>query len=131
MKYLLDTHVWLWALSGNEKLGPDTRSILEDHHNLLYLSSVSSWEITIKWQLGKIELPEEPQVLVRNSLRDNHLRPLDISHKHGCEVASLPAHHKDPFDRLLIAQAQCERLVLITADAEIMKYGPATHWAPR
>ncbi len=129
MKLLLDTHVWLWAISEPSRLGPRTREALQSFQTSVYLSAVSSWEVAIKWRLGKLELPARPGELVKDSLRTNGFLRLDIFHEHGWKVADLPDHHRDPFDRLLVAQAVCERLTLLTADALITAYPCPVMWA--
>ncbi len=122
MKLLLDTHIWLWMVSAPQQLSVDTRKILENEANQLFLSAASSWEISIKYGLGKLKLPEPPaEFIVPRLLRDG-IDSLAIEHAHTVQVASLPQLHSDPFDRILIAQAQVERLVLVTADASICKY---------
>ena len=130
MKYLLDSHVWLWAFGAEPgKIGPRTLEILESGDSELYLSAVTSWEICIKWALGRIELKERPDQLVWHSLKENRLIPLPVTHEQTWLVSDLVAHHSDPFDRLLIAQAIREELVLITADAQIRPYPVSIQWA--
>lgn len=128
--FLLDTHVWLWARAGSPKLGPRTRSLLQDNANPVFLSAVTTWEITIKWGLGKLKLPQRPASLVRDSLASNQLLPLAITHEHAWRVGDLPPLHHDPFDRLLIAQALAENLDLITANPQVRAYPLNTRWAP-
>ena len=99
-----------------ERLRPVVREILEDGTNDLALSAASSWEIAIKYALGRLPLPQPPDVYVPEQLAKGSVRPLRIEHTHALHVASLPRHHKDPFDRLLIAQAQVEGMTVITAD---------------
>ncbi|MBX3169566.1 MAG: type II toxin-antitoxin system VapC family toxin [Candidatus Eremiobacteraeota bacterium] len=129
MKLLLDTHVWLWSVAEPEQLGPRTTQILSRLDSEIYLSAVSAWEAAIKWGLRKLSLPGRPEELVRDSLAINHFRRLEISHSHGCGVADLPDHHRDPFDRLLISQALCENLTLLTADNAILAYRVPILWA--
>ena len=130
MKYLLDTHVWLWAFTGQPgKIGPATRAILESGESELYLSAVTSWELSIKWALRRLELKGRPEQLILQSLKENRLIPLFISHEHTWGVADLPPHHHDPFDRLLVAQAIREGLMLITCDQDIRAYPVSIQWA--
>ena len=130
MKYLLDTHIWLWAFTSQMgKLGPATRAILESGDSELYLSAVTSWELSIKWALGRLEMAGRPDQLISQSLRENQLTPLAVSHEQAWLVGDLPPHHHDPFDRLLVAQAIREGLVLITCDQEIRAYPVSIHWA--
>jgi len=123
MRFLLDTHVWLWTLTAPDRLSADTRALLEDPANQLLLSAASSWEIAIKYRLGKLPLPEPPSVFVPPRLVRDGIAELPIRHHHALAVANLPQHHNDPFDRLLIAQAQVERLTLISADRRLAPYG--------
>lgn len=127
--FLLDTHVWLWARANSPQLGPLTRALLAAEANKIFLSSVTTWEITIKWRLGKLALPDRPAVIVLDSLNNNRLLPLAVSHEHSWRVGDLPDLHNDPFDRLLIAQALTEKLDLITADAQIRHYPVNVRWA--
>lgn len=126
MKILLDTHVWLWWLSEPERLPGAIREALEDGENPLYLSVLTSWEIAIKYATGKLPLPEPPLVFVEKRLQRDGLQTLHIEHRHALAVAQLPMHHHDPFDRLLIAQARDESMVLATVDAKIKAYEVAT-----
>lgn len=122
MRLLLDTHVWLWWLTEPERLPADIHAALEDGGNELYLSVVISWEIAIKYALGKLPLPEPPAAFVEARLVRDGLHTLHIEHRHALAVAELPFHHHDPFDRLLIAQAQGESMVLATVDPKIKAY---------
>ena len=106
MRYLLDTRVWLWAFTGDlARFGPRTAAILNDGQSDLYLSAVTSWEISIKWALRRLELTERPEQLL----------PLAITHEPAWLVGDLAAHHSDPFDRQLFAQAMRENLTLLWA----------------
>lgn len=129
MNYLLDTHVFLWARVEGAQIGPRTWEILGDPKQRIYLSAVVSWEISIKWRLGKLKLPDRPSNLVRLSLEQNSLRSLSVTHDHSLQVGDLPDHHHDPFDRLLVAQAVVENLILITADPQLKAYPARIHWA--
>ena len=122
MKILLDTHCWLWWLSTPDRLGEEVLRCVEDPANDVFLSAASSWEIAIKHALGKLPLPEPPARFVPERLRRDGILPLPIQHAHSLHVASLPQHHRDPFDRLLIAQAQLERMHLVTADSQLQAY---------
>lgn len=130
MRYLLDTHVWLWAFQGDlGKFGPQTSAALHSGASELFLSAVTSWEISIKWALGRLVLRDRPEQLINQSLKENRLTALPITHQHAWLVGDLAAHHSDPFDRLLIAQAIREGLTLITADPLIRPYPVAILWA--
>ena len=131
MKYLIDTGVWIWLLAEPEKL---SRAVLQKFHGdkeELFLSAASVWEMAIKWSKGKLTLPEPPATHVPSRMLKLGVRPLPISQQHALAVAILPAHHHDPFDRLLIAQAQMENMTLITADREFEKYSVKLLWAGR
>ena len=121
-RLLLDTHVWLWSITTPRKLGKEGRSLLENTDNELFLSAASSWEIAIKYRLGRLALPEPPHTFIPPRLIRDCIRPLPVEHHHACLVANLPDLHRDPFDRLLIAQAQTEHMTFITADQELKDY---------
>ena len=122
MKLLLDTQVWLWMQAEPDRLGPEARRLLEDTRNALLLSAASSWEMAIKYALGKLDLPESPDTYVPDRMRRSGVTPLPVAHGHAVAVASLPHHHRDPFDRLLVAQAAVERLPLMTTDPVFDRY---------
>ena len=124
MKLLLDTQLLLWAAGQPEKLSAGARALLEAADNELLFSAASIWEITIKSSLGREDFHVEPRVL-RRGLLDNGYLELPITSQHAVGVDSLPGLHRDPFDRLLVAQAQSEGIMLITADAQVAQYpGP-------
>jgi PIN domain nuclease of toxin-antitoxin system len=129
MKLLLDTQCWLWMQASPERLNDQAHNLLTDAGVELVLSAASSWEIAIKYALGKLPLPERPEQYLPQRLRDDGIEPLPITHTHALRVAALPAHHRDPFDRLLISQAQCERLPLLTADRLLTTYDVEIIWA--
>lgn len=122
MKILLDTHVWLWWLSEPERLPSRIRQAIEEGSNEILISVASSWEIAIKHALGKLPLPESPESFVPSRLQREGFGTLHIQHRHALAVASLPPHHRDPFDRLLIAQAQAESIPLATMDTAFDAY---------
>ena len=122
MRILLDTHCWLWMQVSPQKLSQKIREILKDPENELFLSAASSWEMSIKWALGKLPLPLPPAEYVPSRMERQGVSGLPIQHRHTLQVASLPHHHRDPFDRLLIAQAQVEQLTLLTADSQLADY---------
>jgi PIN domain nuclease of toxin-antitoxin system len=122
MKLLLDTHIFLWLNSEPEKVPPAAYAACCDPHNQLYLSHVSPWEIQIKQQLGKLQLRATLSGLMETQARENGLIMLPIELAHIYALSQLPFHHKDPFDRLLIAQARIESMVLVTADRKISLY---------
>ncbi len=122
MKFLLDTSVFLWALSEEYKLNPAAQEILKSSTSELYFSAVGSWEIAIKFALGSLPLPKAPSEYIPHALRAWALRALDITHEHALRAGELPVHHRDPFDRMLIAQALSEQMTLLTADRVFQKY---------
>ena len=122
MRFLLDTHCWLWMQVSPERISDQVLDQLADSESALYLSSASSWEIAIKWALGKLPLPQAPEEYVPRCLERQGVVGLPIQHRHALHTASLPPHHRDPFDRLLVAQAQLERLTLVTADEQLAAY---------
>ncbi len=128
MRYLLDTGVWLWSQTRPERLGRKAVRLLSSvpEGDDLFLSAASSWEISIKFHLGKLPLPESPALYVPSRL--NGLRPLPITHAHALAAGELPFHHSDPFDRVLVAQARLEGMVLLTADPNFAKYDVAVLW---
>ncbi len=124
MKYLLDTHLLLWAAGQPERLSKQARRLLSDPGNELLFSAASLWEIAIKRNLGRADFKVEPRLL-RRGLLDNGYRELAITSAHVLELDALPAHHKDPFDRILVAQALSEGITLLTVDPMVAKYpGP-------
>jgi PIN domain nuclease of toxin-antitoxin system len=122
MKYLLDTSVFLWSLGAEHKLNQKARDLLSSSAAELYLSAASSWEIAIKFALGTLALPKPPSQFVPNAIGSLAIRSLDITHLHSLLAGELPPHHRDPFDRMLIAQARMENMVLLTADRAFLKY---------
>lgn len=122
MKILLDTQCWLWMQASPARFSSSALGLIEDTENELLLSAASSWEIAIKTALGKLSLPIPPAEYVPDRLRSSGVNGLPIEHSHALHVASLPHFHRDPFDRLLIAQAQLERLTILTADSQLALY---------
>jgi len=124
VKLLLDTHLLLWAAGQPEKLSAEARRLLEDPRSVLYFSAASIWEIAIKRSLGREDFRVEPRVL-RRGLRDNGYEELVITSEHALATDGLPPLHKDPFDRILLAQALSEGITLLTADETVAAYpGP-------
>ncbi len=122
MRLLLDTQVWLWMVVAPDRLSPAARRLVASEENELVLSAASSWEISIKHAIGKLKLPGEPAELVPAWMTRTGVTPLPVLHPHALHVASLPPHHRDPFDRLLVAQAQVEELAVLTADRQFERY---------
>lgn len=122
MKLLLDTHCWLWMLAAPERLSAAARRLVAAGENELLLSAASAWEIAIKHTLGKLRLPEPPAAYLPPLMSASGVTPLPVLHGHAFRVADLPPHHRDPFDRLLIAQAQVEGIPILTADPVFSRY---------
>ena len=129
MKYLLDTNVWLWSNFEPQRLSPKAHEIFADLSQELFLSAASAWEISIKWAVGKLRLPEPPSTYVPRRTADQGIRHLSVSHQHALAVSALPKHPRDPFDRLLVAQAIAEGLVLISSDPIFRRYAVELLWA--
>ena len=124
MKLLLDTHVLLWAAGAPERLASDIRALLDDPENQPIFSAASLWEIAIKKSLGRGDFIVDARAL-RHGLLDNGYSELAVSGEHAVAVDALPPIHKDPFDRILVAQAIVESVTLLTADAIVAQYpGP-------
>lgn len=128
MKYLLDTSVWLWSVGAVERINKRGRDLLADGTQELYFSAASAWEISIKTALEKLRLPEPPATYVPSRLTQQGINPLPILQHHALAVYELPMHHTDPFDRLLIAQAQIEGMVILTADKVFRRYKVELLW---
>lgn len=127
MKLLLDTHLLLWAANGFEYLPADARTLMSDPENELFFSVASLWEIVIKCGLGRKDFQVDPRLL-RRGLLDNGYNELPILSEHAVAIGILPPIHKDPFDRLLVAQAIAEGITLLTSDAYVAEYpGPVQH----
>ena len=126
MRLLLDTQCWLWMTGTPERFSTAARAIVERREHELYLSAASAWEIAIKHAIGKLQLPEPPVVYVPARIDATGVRQLPIDHAHALRVSTLPPHHRDPFDRLLIAQAQIEELTILTSDPMFDAYDVAT-----
>ena len=117
MRYLLDTHTLLWARATPDLLSADALAVLESADNALYLSIASLWECAIKSSIGKLDVPDD---FYRTVAGDYELLGIDVSHVDAC--ANLPLHHRDPFDRMLVAQARLGGLTLVTRDRDIARY---------
>jgi PIN domain nuclease of toxin-antitoxin system len=128
MRALLDTHTFLWWVHNDPRLSDQVREIIGDGSNTLYLSAASGWEIAIKAQLGKLQFSSSLDQFIAEQLTLNGIDTLPIALRHVLHVATLPPHHRDPFDRILVAQCQLEQLPMLTADAQITKYAIQTIW---
>ncbi|MFN7937350.1 MAG: type II toxin-antitoxin system VapC family toxin [Bryobacteraceae bacterium] len=119
MKILLDTHLILWWLADNPLLSQQARALISDPENTVFLSAVSLWEIWLKMSLDKLRLPPDFEAKLAAESFEN----LPLTAVHTRHIASLPWHHRDPFDRMLVAQAHSEKLMLLTVDDMVAKYG--------
>jgi PIN domain nuclease of toxin-antitoxin system len=128
MKCLLDTHTFIWLITEDSKLSSIARNCILDSRTTLYLSSASIWEIVIKCNIGKLRLPGHPQTFITKQLAANFIVELPITFKHAFHLQQLPDYHKDPFDRMLVAQAIFEKLSIITIDPIIAQYPVKTIW---
>lgn len=126
-RLLLDTHVLLWWLADDANLGDQARKSISDARNQVYVSAASTWEISIKKALGKLDVPSDMSSLVE----EEGFLPLPISPYHGDQAGQLPDLHKDPFDRMLVAQAQAEGLILVTHDEAVAQYPVRTMGAKK
>jgi PIN domain nuclease of toxin-antitoxin system len=127
--YLLDTGVWLWSVGEPSRISRKARDVITDVSHDVFLSAVTSWEVVIKAASGKLRLPEPADLFVPRRMAAQGMRPLAVSHEHALAVFALPAHHRDPFDRLLIAQAKVEKMTLISADRIFDRYPVQLLWA--
>ena len=128
MSYLLDTNVFVWLLKEPEKLNRRALDLLEDESHDVFLSVVTSWEVVIKFSIGRLTLPKDPDDLLPEVFERFSFQPLSITHAHSLAVGNLVFHHRDPFDRMLVAQARSEKLVLLTADSMFEKYPVEILW---
>lgn len=118
MRLLLDTHVLLWWLEDSPRLGREARKAIAAPRNMIYVSAVSVWEMVLKCAMNKLELPDDWE----QALTEEAFRPLPVTWQHAIAIVRLPDLHRDPFDRLLLAQATIEGLTLVTHDEAILRY---------
>lgn len=128
MRYLLDTHTFLWWIVDDPQLSPRAGAIIRDPSNEIWFSATSAWEIAIKAQLGRITFEDDPVEFIPQQVAANGFRHLPIQSDHALHVSRLALLHRDPFDRMLVAQALIERMVLLTADQTIAKYDVQVVW---
>ena len=122
MKILLDTHIFLWMFLNPSRISANVEFLIKDANNEIFLSAISSWEISIKYSVGKLKLPDAPEIYVPERIKRANLQRLEITHEHTLAITNLPPIHKDPFDHLLITQANVENLTLLSADSVFDKY---------
>lgn len=128
MRVLLDTHAFLWWTMNDPRLSDAARQILEDGANEIIFSVVSGWEIAIKTRLGKLELPDDPRRYVPQLVGHYGFEVLPITLAHSLHVWTLPGHHRDSFDRMLVVQSQLEDVPIITDDPQLARYGIVCIW---
>jgi PIN domain nuclease of toxin-antitoxin system len=128
MRVLLDTHAFLWWNLDDDRLSESVRDLIRDGRTEVVVSVASIWEVAIKAAKGKIELPDAADAYIDDRLRRNRWSTLSIDPRHALHAAALPMIHADPFDRVLVAQAQLESIPLVTTDAAITRYDVETIW---
>jgi len=128
MRLLLDTHSFLWFITDDPKLSGRARESIEDPGNAILLSMASMWEMAIKASLGRLQLARPFGVLMPDQLQQNMIELMPIELHHVVQVASLPFHHRDPFDRLIVAQALIERIPIVGVDGDFDAYGIQRIW---
>ncbi|GAB6040688.1 type II toxin-antitoxin system VapC family toxin [Endothiovibrio diazotrophicus] len=128
MRLLLDTHVFLWLVTEDSRLSDRAKALFLDGGNELLLSAVSGFEISVKYGLGKLSLAEPPREFMERRVRNNGLTSLPMTLQHTYRLSHLPFHHRDPFDRMLVAQAMEEDVPLLSADGILSDYGVDRIW---
>lgn len=131
MKYLLDTSIFLWSVDAQQKLNPRAKEVLEDRQQEIFLSPIVSWEIVIKVARGNLTLARTIAETLNLAFNSFDLRSLPITHNHSLALGELPPIHNDPFDRMLVAQAKSENMVLMTSDDTLRKYPIEILWCAR
>jgi PIN domain nuclease of toxin-antitoxin system len=128
LRVLLDTHAFLWWITDDPRLSERARGVIRSGRNELFLSAASGWEIAIKAGLGRIRLPEPMGSFLVDQMVRNGIEALPVSMRHALHVHTLPPLHRDPFDRMLVAQAQLEDLEILTADPAFSQYAVRAIW---
>jgi PIN domain nuclease of toxin-antitoxin system len=126
MKLLLDTHIFLWYIGADKKLPSRFHEEIRNPENEVYLSTISLWEVIIKNQLGKLPLPEPPQLFIPSERQRHLIESLPLDEASVRYLAELPPLHRDPFDRMLICQAKANQMTLVTSDSAILQYSVTT-----
>lgn len=125
MKILIDTHVLLWWLMNDTTLGADAKLLIASPQNTIFVSAISAWEIVIKKALGKLQAPDD----LDKAIAMSHFHSLSVTTQHAMGITSLPPHHQDPFDRMLISQSKIEGCTLMTRDGRMGQYDIPIIWA--
>jgi PIN domain nuclease of toxin-antitoxin system len=128
MRVLLDTHAFLWWITDDDRLSVTARGEIGASDNEVFLSAASAWEIITKSRIGRLPLPEPVDGLIARHLEENAFQPLSITMRHTFELETLPELHRDPFDRMLVAQARAEEMPLVTGDRAVRAYPVTTIW---
>ena len=128
MRLLLDTHAFLWWIGDDSRLPARARKLISGERNEVFLSVASAWELGIKTRIGRLRLAENLEDFVTKHLAVNGFQVLPVHLRHALHVSTLPDHHGDPFDRILVAQAQIENLVLVSGDEQIARYRVTVAW---
>lgn len=128
MKYLLDTHTFLWWILHDQQLSDQIKELISNPDNQIFLSAASGWEIAIKSGIGRLTIPRPVGGFISEHMSENSINNLSITMSHALQVSELPNHHRDPFDRILISQAQIENLPILSVDPLIRKYDVEVIW---
>lgn len=128
MRALLDTHAFLWWISGDDRLSGRASQTIADGRNEIFVSAASIWEIAIKARLGRLIIPGDPGQFIGGQVVENAFRGLPIVAGHALRIWGLPDYHRDPFDRMLVAQAQVEGLALVSRDPDVARYEVEIVW---
>lgn len=128
MKFIADTHAFIWFVTDSPQLSPQAKSLFESPENERFLSMASVWEIAIKTQLGKLSFSKPLEQFLPEQIALNYVQLLDISLSHALKVATIPLHHRDPFDRLIVAQSLIESLPVLSSDTALDAYGVKRIW---
>ena len=128
VRILLDTHAFLWWTNNSPRLSEKARRIIANPENKLFLSAASGWEIAIKMQLGKLSVADDLERFIAEQMSLNQIVSWPVTMRHALHVRNLPLHHRDPFDRMIIAQSQLEKTPILTADGIFARYDVKTIW---
>jgi PIN domain nuclease of toxin-antitoxin system len=128
MKVLLDTQAFLWWIGNDNRLSQPARAVIAAADNEVFLSVASAWELAVKARIGRLDIPMDLDRFLPAQIQCNAFSVLPIALAHTLALYRLPLHHRDPFDRMLIAQAQCEDMTLVTCDASMRRYEVPIHW---
>ncbi len=128
MRLLLDTHAFLWWITDSPHLSATARELIGNGKNEVFFSAASGWEIAIKARLGRLTLPGDPERFLAEQLAANAFQVLPVYLHHAMRVYSLPDHHRDPFDRLLVAQAEVEGMAIVSGDPQLARYPVPVRW---